>query len=106
MSTRAKIGILLEGGAVKSITLWHDGYPNYAGQMLAKHYKTAELIHDLMVEGDLNELEAISESCNYSGHSRPIVYGSLTSFLNDHSGMDYIYIFSEQTGWQYIVSHR
>lgn len=102
MSTRAKIGILLEGGAVKSITLWHDGYPDYAGQMLAKHYKTEEQVLDLMAEGDINELETSAESCNYAGHSRPIVYGSLTSFLNDHRGMNYIYIFSVQTGWQYI----
>lgn len=102
MSTRAKIGILLEDQTVRSINLWQDAYPDYAGQVLAKHYKTAEQIFDLMAEGDLNELEARAESCNYSGHSRPIVYGSLTSFLNDHSGMDYIYIFSVQTGWQYI----
>ncbi len=102
MSTRAKIGILLEDQTVKSINVWQDGYPDYAGQMLAKHYKTAEKILDLMTEGDLLELERTSERCRYADDTAPTTYPTLTRFFNDHCGMDYIYIFSEKTGWQYL----
>lgn len=55
-----------------------------------------------MAEGDLLELERTSEGCHYDEDSTPTTYPTLTRFLNDHSGMNYIYIFSAQTGWQYI----
>lgn len=47
MSTRARIGVLKEDGKVESIDLYQDGYPEYAGGMLAKHYENEKKIADL-----------------------------------------------------------
>lgn len=102
MSTRAKIGIVLDGGRVKSVNVWQDGYPDYCGQMLAKHYNSPEKIHDLMVEGNICELEKESNLCRYEKGTKPRIYSSLARFFNDHEGLDYIYIFSPDQGWQYI----
>ena len=42
MSTRAAIGIAQADGTIKAIYLHNDGYPGFAGAILAGWYNSAE----------------------------------------------------------------
>ncbi len=80
MSTKAKIGIVNADKTVTSIHLWRDGYPEYAGQMLATRYKTAEQIEMLMRKGNLIDLMPTPGKCNYD---KGLQYTSMVNPANN-----------------------
>lgn len=102
MSTRAKVGILLPDGKVRSIKVLQDGYPEYTGQMLAKHYDTEEKVLRLMGKGDLLELGKSIAECRECSNGEPAQDTSLVRFINFTDGLDYLYIFTKSEGWQYL----
>ena len=53
MSTRARIGVQLERGEIKSVYVWRDGTPEVLGLTLAKHYGTPEMAAELVGRGNL-----------------------------------------------------
>lgn len=102
MSTRAKIGIVNADKTVTSIHLWRDGYPEYAGQMLATRYKTAEQIEMLMRKGNLIDLMPTPGKCNYEEGSTAKTHASLQHFFSNREyDVDFIYFFDN--GWRYIA---
>lgn len=102
MSTRTKIGIVNADKTVTSIHLWRDGYPEYAGQLLATKYKTVEQIEKLMKGGNLIDLGATLGKCNYENGSAAKKHASLKHFLCIREyDVDYIYFFDN--GWHFVA---
>jgi hypothetical protein len=56
MGTRSRIGMKLENGTIKSIYCHLDGYPEYVGAILKKHYTNPEKIAQLLELGDISSL--------------------------------------------------
>ena len=56
MSTRAAIGIAQADGTIKAIYLHNDGYPGFAGAILAGWYNTAEKAEALIALGALSSI--------------------------------------------------
>ncbi len=106
MSTRARVGILLQDGKVRSITVLQDGYPEYTGQILAKYYDTEEKVLQLVGKGDLLGLgKSIMECRAFLDGAKPEDM-SLTRFINPPAYIDYLYIFSAKEGWKYAKCHK
>lgn len=58
MATRAKIGLMLPDGKIKSVYHHWDGYPEWLGLNLTEKYTTVEAIHKLLDGGDISSLES------------------------------------------------
>lgn len=56
MSTRSLIGIVEPDGSVKAIYCHFDGYVEYVGDMLNRHYNSEEKCRQLLELGDLSSL--------------------------------------------------
>ncbi|HET8629962.1 MAG TPA: hypothetical protein VFL91_21285 [Thermomicrobiales bacterium] len=54
MSTRSRIGIEGEDGAITSVYCHFDGYPSGVGATLLDHWDTAERVAELVALGDLS----------------------------------------------------
>ncbi len=107
MSTRAKVGILLpEEEKVKCIRILQDGYPKYAGNVLAKYYDTEEKIHALLEKGDLRRLGKTLEECVPASPATQAEVITLPQFVNRTNGLDYLYIFIPSVGWRYNPCHE
>lgn len=106
MSTRARIGILLSDGTVKSINCYQDGYPEFTGKRLAKYYTSEKEVLELINGGDIMSLGKTSyDSDPDPAGGETQVFKSLGHFTTatTNSGLDYLYIFSSQVGWQYLA---
>lgn len=66
MSTRCIICRLTADG-VQAIYCHYDGYPEYAGAVLAEHYQTPESRDELFALGDLYALGKTPETCEAYG---------------------------------------
>ena len=56
MATRSTIAILETTGVVKQIYCHWDGYIEHNGKILKEHYKTPELVKELISHGDMSVL--------------------------------------------------
>ncbi len=106
MSTRAKVGILLPDGKVRSITVLQDGYPTFTGQRLAKYYDTEEKVLQLMSQGTLLSIGKTIMECRAFLNGEKPEDMSLTQFINSPTYIDYIYIFTAKEGWKYAKCHE
>ena len=121
MSTRSRIGIIRtkdasgEPSSVESIYCHSDGYPEYVGAILAKHYTEAAKVDALLALGDVSCLGAeIGEAHDFDAHRGSdtcLFYGrdrgdegvaSCTHSYGDwpDSGQEYEYLLTA-TGWVY-----
>lgn len=74
MSTRARIGILLEDNSILSSYVHWDGYPDYTGAILTKDYTTKEKVSELI---DLGDLSILKTNKDWDGNNRadgPLAY--------------------------------
>ena len=60
MATRARLGILLEDGSIRSVYSHWDGYPDALGAKLVTDYNTREKVEDLISGGDISTVMARS----------------------------------------------
>ena len=113
MGTRSTIGFVNSNGGVQGIYCHWDGYPEYNGQILRDHYKTADRVRKLMNLGDLSSLgEKIGKKhdfmnngdtkyCTAYGRDRgetgceAQLYANEREFLRDDRGQDYSYLFKD-----------
>lgn len=58
MSTRSRIGMLLDDGTVKHCYCHFDGYPEGVGKTLEIHYNDIEKVKELLIHGDISYLES------------------------------------------------
>ena len=106
MSTRCMIGKSNQDGTITSIYSHSDGYPDYTGRILAKHYNTPELIDVMLKLGDISMLgKDINETIFY-GRDRgyeedyePENHSGLDDYLDFSSNMDFTYLY---TGKQWL----
>nr|DAJ25396.1 MAG TPA: hypothetical protein [Caudoviricetes sp.] len=65
MSTRARIGVRLPDGTIKSVHIWRDGHPDTLGETLSAHYNTLESAMALVERGNIIDVEARLEECRF-----------------------------------------
>ena len=70
MSTRARIGVRLPDGKIKSIHIWRDGHPDTLGETLSAHYNTLESAMALVERGNIIDVEARLEECRFEKSRR------------------------------------
>ena len=70
MSTRARIGVQLQSGEIKSVYVWRDGTPEVLGEILTQCYDTQEKAATLVEHGNLIDVESSVEACNFERPSR------------------------------------
>lgn len=63
MSTSMTIAKLNNDGTARAITVYYDGYPDYAIPTLRKGYKTEAEVDELLALGDLVTLGSSIEEC-------------------------------------------
>jgi hypothetical protein len=115
MGTRSTIGFANSNGAVQGIYCHWDGYPEYNGQILRDHYKTADRVLKLIKLGDLSSLgpkigkkhdfmnKGDTGWCTAYGRDRgetgceAQMYTDEAEFLQDDRGQDYTYLFKDGT---------
>lgn len=54
MSTRSRIGILNQDGSIESVYHHSDGYPQWLGVVLKRHFSNSLKVRDLMEGGDIS----------------------------------------------------
>lgn len=75
MATRSRIAIENQDGTVTSVYCHHDGYIDYNGVVLQKHYSQREKVEALIALGDLSSIgERVSteESHSFENPSRGV----------------------------------
>ena len=63
MSTRWQIAAKLSDGRCGCIYVHHDGYPEYALEMLTKHYTEQPKIDALIALGDCSSVDSTLDDC-------------------------------------------
>jgi hypothetical protein len=76
MSTRSRIGVLLEDGSVRSVYHHWDSYPDALGAKLAKEYETIDKVEDLISGGDISTVMARSNWDGVSSDGEFVLYYS------------------------------
>lgn len=76
MSTRARIGILLEDNSILSVYHHWDGYPDGLGAKLAAEYNTKEKAAELIDGGDISTCMARSNWKGVSSEEEFVLYYS------------------------------
>ena len=121
MSTRSRIGLMLEDGTVKHSYCHFDGYPNGVGHTLVENYSEIEKVEELLSFGDMSFLSPkITPEGEHSFGSPEkdvtVFYGrdrgetgvdSVTTPMDEYlsvkhsSCIDYQYLFSGGQWWVY-----
>lgn len=108
MSTRCEIGIISRDKNVKVSYCHHDGYLEYTGKILNKHYQDVKTIEKLISKGDMSVLEStIEESRFYNGGSARSEM-PLKEYIDDVSNdcfIEYVYLYDKKEKC-WIVSMR
>ena len=105
MATRSRIGLLLGDEAVVSVYHHWDGYPEWLGVFLQKHYTTKSQIAELLDGGDiscidsdtdwdLKDCESHDQYYNDRGEkTEPRLDLSIEDYLDN--GEEYAYLFED-----------
>jgi hypothetical protein len=109
MATRSLIGVKLNDNIVKTIYCHWDGYPEHNGKLLVENYSTPAAITELMLLGDLSNLDLTPTKCKAYHRDRNEPWGmveprdtdvnELGTLANDY-GVDYVYIYNEEFEWE------
>lgn len=98
MATKARIGLLHKNKTAKTIEVAYEGYPEYTGELLKKHFKSEKTIRELLQKGDIIQLEESLEGIAHDELQGQAQYhrfiGSLSQLAEDTLA-DYIYLFQE-----------
>lgn len=106
MSTRARIGVQLESGEIKSVYVWRDGMPDYLGAILCSHYNTLAKATELVERGNIIDIETTVEKCNFEQGSAatdtaPKTHMTFAAYRREREAdIEYKYIFREGE-WEY-----
>ena len=65
MGTRSRVGVM-HGTVCKSVYCHYDGYLNYTGEILNKHYDSA-LANELVARGDNSGVQVTVNAMNFYG---------------------------------------
>ena len=107
MSTRARIGLLLDTEHVLSVNHHWDGYPSFLGVFLEQNYTTKEQIAELIDGGDISCIDSTTDWNNekvdkyvqyYNDRgekTEPRLDLSVEDYIENKNGMceEYVYLF-------------
>lgn len=65
MATKARIGLLTNNHIAKTIEVAYEGYPEYTGELLKKHFTSSRAIKALLQKGDILQLEESLEAIQH-----------------------------------------
>ena len=91
MSTRARLGVQLATGEVKSVYVWRDGNPDTLGTTLSEYYATPEKAAALVERGNLIDVERTLRRCTFErpeegyGNS-PRLHKTFAAYLRERDG--------------------
>ena len=116
MATRSRIGLRLAGDAILSVYHHWDGYPQWLGVFLRKHYTTKDQISELLDGGDIScidsdtnwdrqECEPHVQYYNDRGENTEprLDLNDYDFFINNE---EYAYIFEDGKWTCYDLSHK
>lgn len=98
MATRARIGLVTKNKTAKTIEVAYEGYPEYTGELLKKHFKSEKAIRELLQKGDIIQLEkalADIEHDDLQGQTQHHRFIGSLSQLTEDTMAEYIYLFQE-----------
>ena len=103
MATSCKIGIANANGTVNSIICWHDGYPDWVGEILSEYYDSVERIDDLLRGGNLRDIDKTVCNCIYDSKNRetdwmqcrPETHRSADEYFRTAGNHSYAYLFQD-----------
>ena len=72
MSTRSRIGILNQDGSIESVYHHSDGYPQWLGVVLKRHFSNSLKVRDLMEGGDISCIRSTTD-WNMKELDQPII---------------------------------
>ncbi len=121
MSTRSRIGLMLEDGTIKHSYCHFDGYPNGVGHTLVENYSEIEKVEELLSFGDMSFLSPKITPEGEHSFGNPeknvtVFYGrdrgesdvdSVTTSMDEYlsvkysSCIDYQYVFTGGHWWVY-----
>ena len=93
MSTRSRIGLLLDNDYVLSVYHHWDGYPSFLGVFLQQNYTTKEQIAELLDGGDISCIDSDTDWNNEKVDNHVLYYndrGEKTEPRLDLNVEDYI----------------
>ena len=93
MSTRSRIGLLLESDSVLSVYHHWDGYPSNLGVFLQQNYTTQDQIAELLDGGDISSIDSDTDWNNEKVDNHVLYYndrGEKTEPRLDLNVEDYI----------------
>lgn len=114
MATRSLIGRETDSGKVKYIYCHWDGYPDWAGKILANYYQMPEQVDHLLSLGDLSSLGPVTAFLGRGKHGtvahcrdmerqyKPPTETTMPAGMKHAAyscGAEFIYIYSEN-GWK------
>lgn len=106
MATKARIGLLTKNHTAQTIEVAYEGYPEYTGELLKKHFKSSRAIKGLLQKGDIIQLEENLYDIEHDDlmenaqHHRFI--GSVSQLAEDTLA-DYIYLYQESDKTWYLL---
>lgn len=101
MATKARIGLLTKNHTAQTIEVAYEGYPEYTGELLKKHFKSSKEIRALLQKGDIIQLE---DSLDKIEHDDLQGNAQQHRFIGDISQLaDYIYLFQESDRTWYLL---
>ena len=121
MSTRSRIGIKLEDGSILSAYHHWDGYPEWLGVTLKKHFNTYEKAAELIDGGNMGccysdeeyksetwEYEKIEPRATYYGgdEEAPILSKNFDEFTKIDCWQEYSYVFVKDRWEGYAINHK
>jgi hypothetical protein len=134
MSTRSRIGVMLDDGSIKQVYCHWDGYVEGVGLTLIENYDSLDKAKELINLGDISSLgykisTDLPHTFDYSVNGVTVFYGrdrgdagtqplilsmdewmsvAFSSYIDFYylftGGQWWVYDFSEQNGWQYVKS--
>ena len=107
MSTRSRIGLLLDNDYVLSVYHHWDGYPSFLGVFLQQNYTTKEQIAELLDGGDISCIDSTTDWNNekvdnyvqyYNDRgekTEPRLDLSVEDYIENKNGIceEYVYLF-------------
>ena len=94
MGTRSRVGVM-HGNVCKSVYCHYDGYLNYTGEILNKHYDSA-LANQLVARGDNSGVQKTLDVMNFYGQpgNEWLTAHSFEEFLEqvEGNGCEYYYV--------------
>lgn len=99
MSTRAAIGYKAADGQVHAIYCHYDGYPSHVGKILREFHNSPDACAVLLTGSHIRNFDHDGTVVRYGeGDGSREVYTDEAKALS--LGYDYLYLFSEETGWE------